>query len=101
MIEGIRNDIKLEHGDLVEDEMDEIIRRRLICSECPFNSVNAIKAGWYLTERNDEHCTCCGCPVSRKTASLSSNCGAEVRNQQKSDQPPLELKWLAYDKGNN
>lgn len=98
IVEGYITDIRLEYGDLVEDERDEIIRRRLICETCPLNSKNAVEVGWYITERTDEHCTCCGCPISKKTASLSSDCGAIIHNQTKPDEPQLQVRWFAYVK---
>jgi hypothetical protein len=64
---------------LPEDEQAEIVRRRLICADCPFNSVNA-KLDGYKSDRLDEHCTMCGCTINRKTASLSSACGIDCCN---------------------
>lgn len=64
---------------LPEEQQVEIVRRRLICSECPFTSSNAVKDG-YKSDRFDEHCTLCGCSINRKTASLSSACGIDCCN---------------------
>jgi hypothetical protein len=64
---------------LPEDAQQEIVRRRLICSTCPLNSSNAVANG-YKTDRFDEHCTMCGCTITRKTSSLSSNCGIDCCN---------------------
>ena len=97
VLEGWINDAKLQNSELTEDEMDEIIRRRAICHECPFMSINAIAAGNYITQRTDEHCMHCFCPITKKTASLSSNCGIEVYNvRNKNNKMPL--KWEAYQK---
>lgn len=35
IIEGVSNQVKMHYGTLPEDEQEEIIRRRLICSQCP------------------------------------------------------------------
>lgn len=96
VLEGVVNKVKMNHNSLSEEEQDEIIKRRLICSACPFMSSNAVAnpALNYKTERFDEHCIMCGCNIELKTASLSSNCGIEVYND---DHPktPMELKWVA------
>lgn len=95
VVEGLRNSIKLEYGTIPQEHEDEIIRRRLICSECPFMSVNAVKAGTYTTKRNDEHCSLCGCPIKTKTSSLQANCGIETYNKNNPNNQ-LPLKWVAY-----
>lgn len=105
------NQVKQELNLLPEDEQAEIIRRRLICAECPFNSVNATKEG-YVTSRLDAHCTLCGCTITRKTASLSSNCGIKCCNADGHEEctckkpallkfnietkTNLELKWTEF-----
>lgn len=93
VIEGIRNNIKLEAGTLSEEDEDVIVGRRLICSTCPFMSKNAEEAGWYSSDRKEEHCTGCGCPISIRTASLESNCGIEDYNNKYPQSPTLTLKW--------
>ena len=95
VITGIRNNIKLELGELSQEEEDEIIRRRLICQACPFMSTNAVKNGTYTTAREDEHCTMCGCPIKTKTANLNTNCGIETYNARNLDNQ-LQLKWEKY-----
>ena len=97
ILEGIINNVKLEAGSLPEEEQAEIIRRRLICATCPFTSSNAVvnKALNYKTDRPDEHCIHCGCPIMTKTASLSANCGIEIFNA-KNPETPMPLKWTAY-----
>lgn len=95
VVDGLRNQLKLELGTIPQEDEDEIIRRRLICSTCPFMSVNAVRAKTYSTSRNDEHCTQCGCPILTKTASLQSNCGIENYNMQNPNNP-LPLKWEKF-----
>lgn len=92
VVEGFRNQIKMEYGNIPKEDEDEIVRRRLICSSCPFMSTNAIKAGTYFTKRTDEHCTACGCPLATRTASLSSPCGLDSYNRLNPNNQ-LPLKW--------
>jgi len=97
VLEGWINDAKLQRGTLSDDETEEIIRRRVICNECPFMSKNAVEAGNYHTSREDEHCIHCSCPIKKKTASLESNCGIEEFNKRNSKNQ-LPLKWEKYVK---
>lgn len=92
VVEGLRNAAKLENGTLSEEKVDIIVARRLICSQCPFNSVNATKLGAYASKRIDVHCIHCGCPISTKTASLLSNCGIETFNEENPNNQ-IPLKW--------
>jgi hypothetical protein len=78
---------------LSEEEQTLITNRRLICSECPYNSENAKKEGWYNTIRLDEHCTLCQCNIAAKTACFECKCGIEVFNSNKNENEKLELKW--------
>jgi hypothetical protein len=100
-------------GMLPEEEQAEIVRRRLICAECPFNSINAKNNG-YTSDRLDEHCVMCGCTIARKTASLSSACGIDCCNYEPTtkcnckkpnlakynnvNKTNLELKWDIFKK---
>lgn len=100
IIEGFINNVKVESGNLPQDEIEEIARRRMICAECPFMSKNAAEAVGYQTSRTDEFCIHCGCPITTKTASLSSNCGIEYYNKLH-ETDPLPLLWTAYKKEEN
>lgn len=95
VVEGFRNQIKMELGTIPKEDEDEIIRRRLICSTCPFMSVNAIRNGIYTTQRTDKHCTMCGCPLETRTASLQSECGIANYNMQNPNNQ-LPLKWEKF-----
>lgn len=95
VVEGYLNIIKMENDKLPQDEVEEILRRRLICSGCPFMSKNAIASGVLKTSRTDDFCSLCSCPLIGKTASLSSSCGIVSYNEKHPDSP-LEPKWLAY-----
>lgn len=105
IIEGWRNDIKLEKGELPEDEMEEILRRRAICYSCPFNSILAKTSPEYFnitgkhfeTDRTDLFCSSCSCNISYKTSSLSSECGIYTLNEEFPNQK-TEPKWFPYKK---
>jgi hypothetical protein len=89
----------------------------LICSTCPFSSSNAVSDGYNPNGRFDEHCIMCGCTITRKTSSLSANCGIDccnanslsncdckkksLKEYNKKNQINLPLKWLAYKKETN
>jgi hypothetical protein len=90
VINGWVNDAKFEKGTLDEPFMDEIIRRRAICNECPMNSKFHPP-----TEREDEFCTCCGCPIAKKTACFECNCGIQEHNE-KFPEDRQELKWTYF-----
>jgi hypothetical protein len=102
IVEGQINLVKMKFGTLPEDEQNEIIRRRVICSVCPFSSSNAAAnpAINYKTDRFDEHCIHCGCTLDRKTAALSEKCGLEIYNK-KHPNEQIPLKWDVYKKEQN
>lgn len=93
VFEGFKNQVKIELGTIPEEDLTVITARRIICSTCPFLSTNATKLGIYKTDRTDEHCIHCGCPIKTRTASLESNCGIETYNELNPEVPPLQLKW--------
>lgn len=103
VIEGVVNQVKMRFSTLSEEEQNEIIKRRLICQACPFSSFLANESKEfkelikeeYKTERKDNHCTFCGCAISTKTASLSSDCGITEWNENHPDKK-LELKWTKF-----
>lgn len=100
VLEGVVNQVKMKFKSLSEEEQNEIIKRRLICQSCPFNSYLAKESKEYkeLTGSNYQpkkdglHCSFCGCPYETRTASLSSNCGAEEWNNENPNNQ-IELKW--------
>lgn len=103
VIEGWINDAKLEAGKLSEEDLEIVLTRRSICSTCPFNSSNLknndslykeMYGESFKTERAEEFCGICSCPLIKKTASLSSNCGIENWNLEHPKEK-LELKWKA------
>lgn len=92
VIDGFKNQVKEKFGSLSEEEQEEIVRRRLICAQCPYMSKNAAAAKIYATNRVDDHCIHCGCPIETRTASLISTCGIATYNK-KHPEAPMELKW--------
>ena len=94
VFQGIKNEVKLEIGNIPEEHAEVIAARRIICANCPYMSTNAVKLGIYETKRADEHCMQCGCNIKFKTADLTSNCGIEVYNATvKEESDKLNLKW--------
>ena len=98
ILEAVTNQTKMEFGMLSKERQDIIIGRRMICATCPYMSKNAVNGfviegnkDIYKTDRDDDHCIWCGCPVSTRTASLDSRCGLEVYNEEKPAEVPL--KW--------
>jgi len=102
IIEGWVNDIKLQKGELPEEEVIEILKRREICHTCPFNSENAKTSEDYFTtfkenyktEREELHCSVCSCGIKKKTASLDEECGIASSKETKN----FILKWNKYQK---
>jgi hypothetical protein len=91
----------MEMGTLPKESKDIIIGRRLICATCPFMSRNAVKGyeidgktDVYKTDRDDDHCIWCGCPIASRTASLEMNCG--IQNYNFENKADLPLKWKEH-----
>jgi hypothetical protein len=99
VLEGVVNSVKMKYGHLPEDEQAEILRRRVICQSCPYNSSNAVTdpALNYKTDRLDEHCILCRCNIEYKTSSLTSQCGIAVWNRNNPNNK-MPLKWEVYIK---
>ena len=101
VIEGWVNEAKIELGVLDEVSLAEVLRRKEICSQCPFNSILAQTSKEYFevfgenykTERNELHCSVCLCPIKSKTASMHSECGLASNKKTKH----LELKWKSFN----
>lgn len=88
------------------NEKKQIIADRFeICNNCPFNSKNAksskefyeLQGKHYDTSRPELHCSLCGCIISYKVSSLSSNCGIEEWNNDNPEKQ-LPLNWTRYEK---
>ncbi len=102
IIEAIANEVRMKYDTLPESDREEIIRRRVICNGCPFNSENSptseeyhtLTKTHYKTRRKDKHCSFCGCELNLRTSSLKSNCGAEAWNRNNPENE-ITLKWTA------
>lgn len=97
IIQGWYNAARLELGTLPEDQVEEVVRRRLICEGCDFMSKNAQDRGLYKTKREEKHCILCSCPIKSKSASMESVCGAQYYNEVHLDKESLEVKWTKYE----
>ena len=105
IVSALKNEVYLKYDKLPEDQKNEIIRRRVICSTCPFMSKNAIQNDKeyyklfnkkFETDRTDSFCGICGCNIKTRTSGLSAECGISTWNK---DNPTkrLLLKWNKYE----
>lgn len=102
VIEGYVNDLKLDNSLINDEKAYEIIKRRVICEGCPYMSKHATTSDEYFSltgeHYNDDnsppHCALCSCPINRKTACLSCNCGIKDWNDEHPNKQ-LPLKWEA------
>lgn len=101
LAQSLKTELRKNLGDLSDEEIEEITRRRLICESCPFNSKNAKDnpAINYKNNRLDDHCILCSCNIHLKTECLDCNCGIEVRNAANPKQF-MDLKWKIFNKTN-
>lgn len=95
VIEGWVNVVRMEFNNLPDDEVEEIVRRRIICGSCEYMSKNVDNLE---SKREEPFCTLCNCPIISKSSSLSSVCGAKWWNDNNLNEIPKEIKWLPYDK---
>jgi hypothetical protein len=96
--------VKNGSGEITPEELAEILRRKEICAQCPFNSENAKKTGLYNSELTYKHCSFCKCRIGyddSKEYCLSCNCGADAFNKANPHLKPIELKWIAVRTQNN
>jgi hypothetical protein len=89
VVEGHVNSVKMKYGDLPQDQQEEIVRRRLICQSCPYNTSNMEGS----TTKNV--CSMCGCPINAKTACLTCYCGIYSHNHN-NPESILTPKWVPY-----
>ena len=78
VVEANINYYKNAFGALPQDEKDEAERRYNICLGCPFMSERAKAANFYPTERTDQHCSVCKCPIEKKVMSFNERCGLSL-----------------------
>lgn len=100
ILEGWRNDL-VPPKDMKEF-IEKVSEERLeICSGCPLQSENARKAGTYRGFRFDLHCTSCGCPLKKKTKSLSSECPMKKWLAIATDEERFEIEQKLNNEENN
>lgn len=101
---SVLNQVKSKLGHLPLDQQEEITKRKLICRDCPFYSLNLMQDDSeykklygkpFTQERLGRYCGICGCPENTRTHSLDSNCGLEEYNEEHPDNKQ-ELKWKEY-----
>lgn len=103
IVKGIINNVQFNNGSLPEDEQEEIVKRRVICMTCPYNSTNAKTSEQYKalhngqtykeeTGRGDLHCSLCACNIHWKTAVMDEKCGLTYYNDTHPENIQ-ELKW--------
>lgn len=88
IVEGIVNNTRMELGTMPPEEVDIIIKRRLICATCTHMSKNAPD---YISDIEEEHCIWCKCFITYKTANLKEKCGLEKYNKKYNKN--VQLKW--------
>ena len=93
---AIKNKVELKHDIEITDEVvAEIMRRKDICRECPFNSDNARKLGIYDSPLPYTNCIHCSCRIgydNSKEYCASCSCGLSVFNANNPDKA-VPLKW--------
>lgn len=101
IIEAIRtaSEIKNKTGEISDDAIAEIMRRKDICANCPFNSKNAEKISGYKTVIPFQHCIHCFCRIGgedSKEYCLSCKCGiSEYNKHNPGNEKPL--KWEPFE----
>lgn len=100
IIEAIRISSMVKNGTATDEQVAEILRRKEICANCPFNSKNAEANGLKKLDVPFEHCIHCACRIGgedTKEYCLSCNCGLKVWNKNNPDKQ-IPLKWTAIIK---
>ena len=104
IIKGIVYSVGLFYDLIGDKKKKEIINRRMICLDCPYNNKLANSSPDYFrlfkkeykTNRKDLHCTICGCPIKIRTASLDTECAISEWNDEHKEMF-LPLKWNKYN----
>lgn len=104
IIEAIKtaSEIKNKTGEVSDEAIAEIMRRKDICANCPFNSKNAKEISGYKSFLPYEHCIHCLCRIGgndTKEYCLSCKCGLTEYNKLHPDNPK-ELKWMPFEINN-
>jgi hypothetical protein len=72
--EGFYNAFLDDLDVLPEEKKKEAEHRIETCTGCKYMSYNAKAQGLSTTEREDPHCTICGCLMKKKAFSFSEEC---------------------------
>lgn len=100
IIEAIKtaSEIKNNTGEISDEAIAEIIRRKEICANCEFNSKNAKEIFGYKSHIPYVHCVQCSCRIGgddTKEYCLSCNCGLTEYNKNNPNDIRA-LKWEAF-----
>ncbi len=103
VVEGNLNYYADQFGLLDVDKKEEADRRYEICKRCPFISQTAVVHDFYTTDRTDEHCSVCLCPIEKKVMSMEEECGLSYLTNlvnQNGDKilHGWKIKWNKYEK---
>jgi hypothetical protein len=104
IIDALVTGAAVKNGEVNEEDLAEILRRKDICASCPFNSAIGIANGTYRSNLPFQHCQLCQCRIGgedTKEYCLSCNCGAEAYNKMYPHLPALEVRWRATRERNN
>lgn len=101
IIEAIKTSAKIKegNGEISDEAVAEIMRRKEICASCPFNSNIAEKERRYSSALPFQHCTLCKCRIGAddsKEYCLSCKCGVQAWNDRNPHLPQMELKWDSF-----
>lgn len=100
IIEALTVSTLVKNGEVSEEAMAEILRRKDICSECTFNSRSYKQTNGYKSGLPYEHCVLCKCRIGyddSKEYCLTCECGAVDWNKRNPNFPE-EVKWTAFKK---
>lgn len=103
IIEALIVSAKVKNGNINDEALAEIMKRKELCASCPFNSIIAKEQRGYEDPaplKGVPHCILCRCRIQgndTKEYCLSCNCGMQAWNERNPDKKPMELKWKAFE----
>jgi hypothetical protein len=103
IIEAMVVSSQIKNGTAMAEEIAEIMKRKEICANCPFNSKNAAAHGLQKFDLPFDHCIHCKCRIGgddTKEYCLTCNCGITEWNKRNPDKQ-LPLKWKAFKNEEN
>jgi hypothetical protein len=95
----VKNSEEGKQTTVTPEALAEIMRRKDICADCPFNSRAGKANGSYTSSLPYEHCILCKCRIGyddSKEYCLSCNCGALGWNQDHPNLKQLEVRWTSF-----